>query len=122
MTREEAIKTLEESQRQNRIIRDSPTTFFKSADICEGVKNSERRIEALDMAIAALRSQQEGNTPLTMEDLWEMDGVPVWNDTMKKWVIVDLFWEHGPRTVDARGRWRDLEDRYYRRRPEEGTP
>lgn len=58
------------------------------------------------------------NDPLTLEELREMDGEPVWNDTMQKWVIVDLFWEHGPRTVDARGRWRDLEDRYYRRRPE----
>ena len=64
-----------------------------------------------------LEGQMVPNNQLTTEELWEMDGAPVWNDTMKKWVIVDLFWEHGPRTVDARGRWRDLEDRYYRRKP-----
>lgn len=78
--------------------------------------------EAAQMAIAALRSQQEPpNPPLTLEDLWEMDGEPVWNDTMKKWVLVDLLNDVEPRTVDAQGRWRDLEDRYYRRKPEEGT-
>lgn len=61
------------------------------------------------------------NAPLTLEELREMDEEPVWNDTMKKWVLVDLTWEYGERTVDADGKWRDLGDRYYRRRPEEGT-
>ena len=34
--------------------------------------------EALDMAISALRAQQEPNTPLTPDELREMDGEPVW--------------------------------------------
>lgn len=62
------------------------------------------------------------NAPLTLEDLWEMDGEPVWNDTMKKWVLVDLLNDIEPRTVDAQGRWRDLEDRYYRYKPEGSAP
>ena len=61
------------------------------------------------------------NEPLTLEQLREMDGEPVWNDTMKKWVLVDLTWEFGERTVDADGKWRYLDDRYYRRKPEEGA-
>lgn len=61
------------------------------------------------------------NDPLTREELLEMDGEPVWNDTMKKWVLVDLEWEYGERTVGPDGKWRDLDDRYYRRKPEEGV-
>jgi len=36
--------------------------------------------EALDMALAALRAQEEAekNEPLTPEELLEMDGEPVW--------------------------------------------
>lgn len=62
----------------------------------------------------------EPNDPLTLDELREMDGKAVWNETMQKWVLVDYYWECGPRTVDAQGRWRDLDDCYYRRRPEEG--
>ena len=57
--------------------------------------------------------------PLTLEELWEMDGKPVWNDTTKKWYFVVLNWEHGPVAVDYKGNWRPLDDRYYRRKPEE---
>ena len=57
------------------------------------------------------------NDPLTLEELREMDGEAVWNETMQKWVLVDYYWECGPRTVDAQGRWRDLDDCYYRRKP-----
>ena len=34
--------------------------------------------DALDMAIAAFRAQQEPNDPLTLEELREMDGEPMW--------------------------------------------
>lgn len=61
------------------------------------------------------------DAPLSLEELRGMDGEPVWNDTMKKWVLVDLTWEYGERIVDADGKWRGLNERYYRRRPEEGT-
>lgn len=67
---------------------------------------------------------QEPNEPLTLDELREMDGKAVWNETMRKWVLVDYYWECGPRTVDAQGRWRDLDDCYYSRRPEDngGAP
>ena len=61
------------------------------------------------------------NELLTLEELREMDREPVWNDTVKKWVLVDLCCEYGERTVNVEGKWRGLDDRYYRRRPEEGT-
>lgn len=59
------------------------------------------------------------NAPLTLEELREMDGEPVWNDTMQKWYIVSIYAMYGPRAISADGRWRGLDDLYYRRRPEE---
>ena len=55
MTREEAIAVLEESKRQNEVMRDNPSTFWVSHQMADGVKNAERRIAALDMALTALR-------------------------------------------------------------------
>lgn len=55
MTREEAIAVLAESKRQNEVMRDDPSTFWASHQMVDGVKNAERRIEAFDIAISALR-------------------------------------------------------------------
>ena len=55
MTLEEAIAVLEESKRQNEIMRDNPSTFWASHQMADGVKNAERRIAALDLALTALR-------------------------------------------------------------------
>ena len=55
MTREEAIAILEESKRQNEIMRDNPTTFWASHQMAEGIENAKRRIEALDVSLIALR-------------------------------------------------------------------
>ena len=55
MTREETISILEESKRQNEIMRDNPSTFWASHQMAEGVKNAQRRIAALDVALSALR-------------------------------------------------------------------
>ena len=55
MTRDEAIAVLEESKRQNEIMRDNPTTFWASYQIADGIKNTKRRIDALDAALTALR-------------------------------------------------------------------
>lgn len=55
MTREEAIAVLAESKRQNEVMRDNSSTFWVSHQMADGVKNAERRIAALDLALAALR-------------------------------------------------------------------
>ena len=54
MTREEAIAVLEESKRQKEIMRDNPSTFWASYQMADGVKNAERRIASLDLALTAL--------------------------------------------------------------------
>ena len=84
MTIEEAISVLEESKRQNEIMRDNPNTFFKVSDIVTGEKNAQKRIDALNMAISAIRQQEHFREvtkkvePLTLDELWKMDGEPVW--------------------------------------------
>lgn len=55
MTREEAIDILAESKRQNEVMRDTPSTFWVSHQMADGVKNAERRIAALNLALSALR-------------------------------------------------------------------
>lgn len=67
MTREEAIAVLVESKRQNEVMRDNPSTFWASHQMADGVKNTERRIAALDMALSALR-------PVSREQVEKMRG------------------------------------------------
>jgi len=55
VTREEAIDILAESKRQNEVMRDNPSTFWVSHQMADGVKNAERRIAALNLALSALR-------------------------------------------------------------------
>ena len=55
MTLEEAIDILAESKRQNEVMRDNPSTFWASHQMADGVKNAERRIAALNLALSALR-------------------------------------------------------------------
>ena len=55
--------------------------------------------EALDIAINALRAQQEAekNEPLTMDELREMDGEPVWcvdGSGNEMWGLVDANYDH----------------------------
>ena len=73
MTNEEAIAVLEESKRQNEIMRDNPTTFWKISDMEAGIENAKKRILALDAAISAIRHVSAGQ-PLALEQLRGMDG------------------------------------------------
>ena len=73
MTREETISILEESKRQNEIMRDNPSTFWASHQMAEGVKNAKRRIEAFEIALSALR-------PVSREQVEQIKGVWIFND------------------------------------------
>ena len=72
MTREEAISILEESKRQNEIMRDNPSTFWASHQMADGVKNAERRIAALDIALSALRPVSREQ----VEKVWRGEWTP----------------------------------------------
>ena len=72
MTREEAIAVLEESKRQNKIMRDNPTTFWASYQIADGIKNTKRRIDALDAALSALRPVSREQVEKVWRGEWQM--------------------------------------------------
>lgn len=89
-----AIEILQESKRENEIMRDNPTIFWRSIDMEAGIQNAQRRIEAINTALTALRSMQEAGEPLTVERLREMDGKPVW-------IVEYPDWGHWELSEDA---------------------
>lgn len=78
MTKEEAIKWLQEEK----------LSLERAPDLngCPMTEDWKKGIDVYDMAISALRSQQSKgveidqvkNDPLTLDELREMDGEPVW--------------------------------------------
>ena len=83
MTNKEAIATLEESKRQNKIMIDNPTTFWASHQMADGVKNAKRRIEALDYALSALRPVSREQVEKVWRGEWE-DMRESYNDVPKR--------------------------------------
>ena len=72
MTREETIKALGLMEHVESIV-----ATYEPGEIRDDTTVRELK-EACRSAIAALRAQQEPNLPLTLEELREMDGEPVW--------------------------------------------
>ena len=81
MTREETISILEESKRQNEIMRDNPSTFWASHQMADGVKNAERRIAALDIALSALRPVSREQ----VEKVWRGEWIDMTDDDGFTW-------------------------------------
>ena len=73
MTREEAIAVLAESKRQNEVMRDNPSTFWASHQMADGVKNAERRIAALELALSALRPVSREQVEKVWRSEWNQD-------------------------------------------------
>lgn len=98
-----------------------------SAEVCartDLIAMWEGRANGIRQAISLIKNHLscQSNDPLTLEELREMDGEPVWNDTVKKYALVDARWWDGiGRTINSDGKYRLLDDRYYRRKPEEET-
>lgn len=76
--------------------------------------------DTVEEAISAL---SQPNDPLTLEQLREMDGEPVWFDTIKRWGIVKANRE-GIFVVTKSGEYEFGRCKVYRRPPEgeENTP
>ena len=58
------------------------------------------------------------NEPLTLEELREMDGEPVWFDTIKRWGIVRVC-GYGISVLTKSGEYDVTRMKFYRRPPEE---
>lgn len=132
MTREEAIVAFEKQLHSAVAVLDSG--FGTNPGECDMLYR--RRKEMAEIALAALRAQQEAeNEPLTLDELRQMDGEPVWMQPKEKnsgiWGFVDtecgLVRIFGPH---ERGRTFGICRHFkvygktwfaYRRKPEEGT-
>ncbi len=133
MTNEEAVKVLE-SIAVN--LTGSLGELTENPSMAEFL---ERKIEAINTAQAALRAQDEAekNDPLTLEQLREMDGEPVWivftpdadGERPAMWALVsaddenkEIFLLNSIGGASAYAEiWADVEA-IYRRRPEEEYP
>ena len=60
----------------------------------------------------------QSNEPLTLEELREMDGEPVWFDTIKRWGIVRVC-GYGISVLTKSGEYDVTRMKFYRRPPEE---
>ena len=61
--------------------------------------------------------QEDPNEPLTLEELREMDGEPVWFDTIKRWGIVRVC-GYGISVLTKSGEYDVTRMKFYRRPPE----
>lgn len=91
MTREEAIKWMEET------IQDAGELLDK----CSPVLKEEvlEQNEVFKIAISALRSTPHPGKPLTLDQLREMDGQPAWCEDVGRWAIV---------SVSDAGKWKGV--------------
>lgn len=69
---EEAIETLEEKRKYCKMF------YELSANPQEDYPSTAKFMDALELALTALHSMQEAGEPLSLEQLREMDGKPVW--------------------------------------------
>lgn len=81
MTKEEAIEILKNGGWWDLLI---PITTI------EGRSDEDKLHQAIDMAISALRSAPQPGKPLTLEQLREMDGQPVWIEDVNRWGLVSI--------------------------------
>lgn len=88
---EEAIEWMEET------IQDINELF----DQCSTALQEEitEQKEVFELALTALRSMQEAGEPLSLEQLKQMDGKPVWYEDVERWAIV---------SVSDAGKWKDI--------------
>lgn len=91
MTREEAIKWMEETIQDAEGLLDKCSPALKE----EVLKQNE----VFKIAISVLRSTQQPGKPLTLEQLREMDGQPAWCEDVGCWAIV---------SVSDAGKWKGV--------------
>ena len=91
MTREEAIKWMEETIQDAEGLLDKCSPALKEEVLEQN--------EVFKIAISALRSAPQPGKPLTLDQLREMDGKPAWCEELEKWALV---------SVSDAGKWKDI--------------
>lgn len=82
-------------------------------------------LSVLDMINSMPAVSPPPNDPLTLEQLREMDGVPVWDHNLREWGVVDIHGFRGNGCIRYVNNWWHprclIGRRFYRRKPEEET-
>lgn len=73
--------------------------LFHAASEQNKMVDYSKIIETLEFALTALRSMPEVGEPLSLEQLKQMDGKPVWCEDVERWAIV---------SVSDAGKWKDI--------------
>ena len=130
------LKDLAQAEKDGRLVM-LPDAKYTDADgekapqkamwVCSNTNNPVTRYTADAIAEKLCREARDENPPLTLEELREMDGEPVWveclgNKDYSVWTIVD-FCLDGIHTKYFYADFNYYGDEWlaYRRRPEEGT-
>lgn len=87
-------------------------------DVVRQSKTASWLLDQVLHDIQAMPTLTQQNEPLTLEQLREMDGEPVWFDTIKRWGIVKVNRE-GIFVVTKSGEYEFGRCKVYRRPPEE---
>ena len=87
---------------------------WSQGHVCS-LRNGEA--EEYHAMFVAMLEKSMPNEPLTLEQLREMDGEPVWFDTIKRWGIVKVC-RDGAFVLTKSGEFEVGRCKYYRRPPE----
>lgn len=115
MTNEEAIRILEDRSnlfRKFQHIKESESVEISNTELnCPALLADQYRkvADACDFAINALRNQPTGE-PLTLEQLREMDGQPVWIEIIKRLPFKSMWMISECQTLGVRFDFRDYGD------------
>ena len=94
--------------------------------LCAEPSSAEERRFALVLGLidSELTIAPPPNEPLTLEELWEMDGNPVWDPNLSEWGIVDIHGFNDEGCVRYVNNWWHprclMSRRFYRQKLEEG--
>lgn len=96
--------------RNNEIIR----LAKKAADAWRNTHEYQQAAQIIDMLVEELEksilappaednnvSTKVSNEPLTLDELQEMDGQPVWVEELNRWALVDLMYSRGDELIMA---------------------
>lgn len=109
---DKAIEIIEEKQKELCPVGRYGRNYVYGSDR-EKYDDWEEIIDALEN----LPTLTPTNEPLTLEELREMDGEPVWVDTMKRWGIVRVC-GYGISVLTKSGEYDVTRMKFYRRPPE----
>ena len=105
-------------------LKQAEDSYRRSTGNEQTMAKKARCVEVAEYILKAVERQisEQYNPPLTLDELRQMDGEPVWDNFLMEWCIVmaHMCLGHGAVKYFDGGFNRLTERRFYRRKPEEG--